>query len=83
MAQSVDKVIANGDDISSVKILRLITYLIPSLPLELFQTYQYYFEEVFGCETLLSVETRWSAPPRDRVNPFTSDAVDIGMQFRI
>ena len=58
--------------------LRLITYLSPSLPLGLYQTYQRYLEEALGCECFLMVESRWSAPPPGRDNPFTSDSVDIG-----
>lgn len=59
--------------------LRMLTYLSPGLPLELYQTYQYYLEESLGCETLLSVESRSSAPSMDRTNPFDSDAIDIGL----
>jgi len=71
--------IGGGGEGKSKLLLRLVTYLSPSMPLELYQTYQYYLEEALGCETLLSVETRWSSPPSDKLNPFTEDQVDIGL----
>ena len=58
--------------------LRLLTYLVPGLPLELYQTYQHYLEEALGCPVSLAVESRWSGPPRDRKDPFTEDLVDLG-----
>jgi len=61
--------------------IRLLTYLFPGLPIELYQTYQYYLEEVLGCAGYLSVETRWSSPPSGRVDPFTDNEADIGMNF--
>ena len=58
--------------------LRLITYLVPGIPLGLYQTYQYYLEEVLGCDSALIVESRSSGPLTDRTNPFQHDEVDIG-----
>jgi len=58
--------------------LHLITYLCPDFPLELFQTYQHYLEEVLSCESYLTVESRWGAPPAGKTDPFTSNEVDIG-----
>jgi phosphonate transport system substrate-binding protein len=60
--------------------LRLISYL---CPLELYQTYQYYLEEVLNCESYLYLETRWSAPPVVRTDPFTSDNADIAFMSPI
>ena len=59
--------------------LRLLTHLHPGLPLGLFQTYQYYLEEMLGYRCYLSVESRWSAPPSERTDPFTADEADIGI----
>lgn len=57
--------------------LHMLTYLYPGLPIELFQTYQYYLETVLGYKSYLSVETRWSAPPTGEVDPFTANDVDL------
>ena len=56
----------------------MMTFLAPGIPLALYQTYQYYLEEVLGVEVLLQVESRWSVPPPDRKDPFTADDADIG-----
>lgn len=58
--------------------LHLITYLCPDFPLELFQTYQHYLEEVLSCDSYLIVESRWGAPPVGKTDPFTANEVDIG-----
>jgi len=58
--------------------LHLMTYLCPDFPLELFQTYQQYLEEVVSCESYLVVESRWGAPPTGKIDPFTANEVDIG-----
>lgn len=63
---------------SSSPKLHLITYLCPDFPLELFQTYQHYLEEVLSCESYLIVESRWGAPPAGKKDPFTANEVDIG-----
>lgn len=60
-----------------IKQLRMMTYLSPGLPLGLFQTYQYYLEEVLGCHSTLSVESRCSGPLSDRPNPFDADEIDL------
>lgn len=61
--------------------LRLMTYMSPSLPLTLYQTYQAYLEEVLGMDSYLMVESRWSGPTPDRTDPFTADDADLGMQY--
>jgi len=58
--------------------LHLITYLCPDFPLELFETYQHYLEEVLSRESHLIVESRWGAPPAGKTDPFTANEVDIG-----
>jgi hypothetical protein len=70
-----------GTEYNSTK-LRLLTYLSPGLPLALFQTYQHYLEEVLGCYGILSVESRWRAPPPGRKDPFTGDDADMGKFFK-
>ncbi|ELU14922.1 hypothetical protein CAPTEDRAFT_227826 [Capitella teleta] len=58
--------------------LRLMTYLSPGIPLELYQVYQHYLEEVLQRSTILMVESRCSGPLADRPNPFTTNQVDVG-----
>ncbi|XP_060071005.1 uncharacterized protein LOC132550920 [Ylistrum balloti] len=62
----------------SEKKLRLITYLSPGVPVQLFETVMQYLEEALGREAYLIYESRWTGPPRDRTDPFTADEVDIG-----
>ena len=60
--------------------LRLVTYMVPGLPLGLYQVYQRYLEESLSMESYLMVESRWSGPPPNR-DPFTADDVDIGRMY--
>ncbi|XP_046546591.1 uncharacterized protein LOC124256660 [Haliotis rubra] len=57
--------------------LRLITYLSPGVALEVFEIVVQYLESVLDVEASLIYEPRWSGPPPTRVDPFTSDEVDI------
>lgn len=66
----------SSDDAQSPK-LYLITYMWPGLPMGLYQTYQYLLEKVLDCDSRLIVESRWSAPPPGKPDPFTSNEVDI------
>ncbi|XP_077996167.1 uncharacterized protein LOC144449497 [Glandiceps talaboti] len=65
-------------EVEKFNTLRLITYLSPSIPIELFQTILYYLEEKLNKEAYLIYESRWSGPCPDRVDPFTSNEADIG-----
>jgi ABC-type phosphate/phosphonate transport system substrate-binding protein len=58
--------------------LRFVTYLAPSLPLELFETIVRRVAAAAGMPASLDVETGTSAPPPDRVDPFSSDEADVG-----
>ena len=58
--------------------LRLITYLSPGLPLELFEDVGAYLEEELGLPTTLAAETATSAPPRDEPDPFSTGRADLG-----
>lgn len=64
---------------SGMKKLRFITYLCPDIPVEVFEIFQQYLEEVTGCESYLIYESRSTGPQKDKTDPFTSDEVDIGM----
>lgn len=58
--------------------LRLITYMCPSHPVELYEMLLVYLEETLDCEATLVYESRAPGPLPDRVDPFTNDSVDIG-----
>ncbi|XP_071790001.1 uncharacterized protein [Asterias amurensis] len=58
--------------------LRLITYLTPGVPIKYFELLKEYLEEKLQCYVYLLSESRWSGPPADRVDPFTTGDADIG-----
>ncbi|XP_013420778.1 uncharacterized protein LOC106181064 [Lingula anatina] len=60
------------------KSLRMITYLSPNVPVEVFETIMQYLEEKLEREAYLIYESRWSGPPRSRTDPFTKDEADVG-----
>jgi len=62
----------------SVKDLRFVTYLAPSLPEDLFAAISEYVGRAVGLPVSLRCETRTSGPPPDEVDPFSSGATDIG-----
>lgn len=57
--------------------LRLMTYLSPGLPIELFEMVAHYLEEKMKCPVYLIYESRWQGPPTDGSDPFTLDDVDL------
>jgi len=58
--------------------LRIITYMCPSHPVELYELIVQYLEEEIGCEASLLYESRSPGPLSDRVDPFTDNSVDMG-----
>ena len=58
--------------------LRIITYLVPSIPVELFETLSDYLESELKRETLLTIESRFHGPLTSRTDPFESNAADLG-----
>jgi hypothetical protein len=58
--------------------LRIITYMCPSHPVELYELILQYLEEEVGCEASLLYESRSPGPLSDRVDPFTDDSIDMG-----
>jgi hypothetical protein len=58
--------------------LRIITYMCPSHPVELYELILQYLEEEAGFEASLVYESRGPGPLSDRVDPFTDDSVDMG-----
>ncbi|XP_048761568.2 uncharacterized protein LOC125670435 [Ostrea edulis] len=63
---------------STPKKLRMVTYLSPGIPIQVFEVLLHYLEEVTGLEGYLITESRWSGPPTGRSDPFTDDIADIG-----
>ncbi|XP_064612268.1 uncharacterized protein LOC135476247 [Liolophura sinensis] len=70
-----------GDSVGSAQKsrLRMITYLSPSVPIELFEVLRDYLEEKLDVEASIIYESRWSGPPAERdPDPFQRDEVDMG-----
>ena len=65
------------EDSGGERKLRLMTYIVPGLPLGVYQACQYHLEESLGRDTLLLVESRWSCPPRHLPDPFMADEADV------
>ena len=58
--------------------LRVRTYLTPSVPRSLFAYLACYLGQRLGVATELQIETRHSGPPRGAPDPFSRDEVDLG-----
>jgi phosphonate transport system substrate-binding protein len=58
--------------------LRLLTYLAPGLPLELFETVRRLFQATLALTVRLRCETAVSAPRPDEPDPFRADEADVG-----
>jgi phosphonate transport system substrate-binding protein len=59
--------------------IRFITYLSPSIPLELFRVIVEHVRRTLGCErTSLRAEARVSGPERGSADPFSGDEADVG-----
>ncbi|CAG0885216.1 unnamed protein product [Darwinula stevensoni] len=59
--------------------LRCITYLVPSIPVEFFETLVHLFEEKLGIPTSLIYESRGNGGPlADHEDPFKSDWAHVG-----
>jgi len=65
--------------IDSTPPLRLITYLVPSLNVELFEAIAGYLEFALKKETVLMYESRFNGPMNNRVDLFKANLADIGM----
>ncbi|KAL0883068.1 hypothetical protein ABMA27_016538 [Loxostege sticticalis] len=57
--------------------LRIITYMCPTHPVQLYELIMELLEESFGCYTSLQYESRTPGPFMDRPDPFTTDKVDL------
>lgn len=58
--------------------LRFITYLAPSIPRQLFETVARHVERTLRLPVSLRLETRWSGPVKNRPDPFSVGAADVG-----
>ncbi|KAL8619139.1 hypothetical protein ACOMHN_019411 [Nucella lapillus] len=65
-----------GDKASS-KPLRLMTYLSPDIPINLFELFRDFLEKKTGMKGYLITESRWDGPPDDRTDPLTGNDADI------
>jgi ABC-type phosphate/phosphonate transport system substrate-binding protein len=63
---------------SGVPVLRLRTYLTPSVPRSLFTYLAGYLGERLGVATELQIETHHSGPPRGVPDPFSAGELDLG-----
>jgi phosphonate transport system substrate-binding protein len=63
---------------SGVRVLRLRTYLTPSVPRSLFAYLAGYLGERLGVATELQVETHHSGPPPGLPDPFSEGELDLG-----
>jgi phosphonate transport system substrate-binding protein len=63
---------------SGARVLRLRTYLTPSVPRSLFAYLAGYLGECLKAATELQIETRHSGPPRGAPDPFSAGEVDLG-----
>lgn len=58
--------------------LRIISYLVPGLPVELFETIAHYLEAVINRPSLLIYESRYTGPHPKQHDPFRSNTADLG-----
>lgn len=58
--------------------LRILTYLVPGIEVELFETIAQFLEVSLKRETMLIYESRFNGPPASRVDPFKTDLADLG-----
>ena len=63
---------------SEARVLRLRTYLTPSVPRSLFAYLAAYLGERLGMATDLQIETHHSGPPRNLPDPFSEGELDLG-----
>lgn len=61
--------------------LRIITYMCPSHPVEMYELLMNYLEEELDVEATLVYETRAGGPLPGRCDPFTDDTIDLGNYY--
>ncbi|KAL4715412.1 hypothetical protein ACJJTC_015315 [Scirpophaga incertulas] len=60
------------------KEIRVITYMCPTHPVQLYELIMSALEEALDCYTCLQYESRSPGPFKDRPDPFATDKVDLG-----
>lgn len=58
--------------------LRIVTYMCPTHPVQLYELIQELLEEALNCYTTLQYESRSPGPFPDRPDPFVTGKVDLG-----
>lgn len=58
--------------------LRVITYMVPGFPVELFETISQYLEATLDKPTLLIYESRFNGPQSKEFDPFKTNSADLG-----
>lgn len=61
--------------------LRIVTYMCPTHPVEIYELILELLEEAIGCHTVLQYESRSPGPLAGRPDPFTNNKIDLGMFF--
>lgn len=63
--------------------LRVITYMCPSHPVEMYELIVELLEKALDCHATLQYESRSPGPIAGRPDPFTKDKIDLGESFGI
>ncbi|XP_041979653.1 uncharacterized protein LOC121733455 [Aricia agestis] len=63
---------------SGEKELRIVTYMCPTHPVELYELIMEVLEQSIGVQAILQYESRSSGPLSGRPDPFVTDKVDLG-----
>lgn len=63
---------------SSKTELRIVTYMCPTHPVQLYELIIELLESALNCYTTLQYESRTPGPFPDRPDPFSNDKVDLG-----
>lgn len=58
--------------------LRIVNYMSPAHPVDLYVLIMEMLESELGCYATLQYESRSPGPISDRPNPFTNNKVDLG-----
>lgn len=58
--------------------LRIVTYMCPSHPVQLYEVILELLEQSLECYTTLQYESRVPGPFPDRPNPFSTNKIDLG-----
>lgn len=58
--------------------LRVVTYMCPTHPVQLYELILELLEDAIPCYTTLQYESRKPGPLPDRPDPFVTDTIDLG-----